>query len=335
MTLLRGGSWKCDGNASSSAWRLKSSGYGAYEDWGFRVALSAEGKNNPKNLTLEIADGVKMEFVYIKAGSFTMGGDNKTDSKWQGVDMPKRAVDITEGFYLGKYEVTQAQYQAVMKGNPSRSTKDPNCPVDNVPWADSLKFCENVSFKTKRDVRLPTEAEWEYAARAGSNAKWFFGNSPSKMNDYSWNKNNSGNKSHKVGLKKANPWGLHDIYGNVHERVADIYDKNYYARSPKANPTGPAQKIKTYFEYELDVKKAGTYEFSARVVTNKHSQILTVSVNESTSQMDIKLPFTLGDWKNSAPIKVTLKKGRNVLKISRFKPPQKGVAVKSFTLKPL
>ena len=89
-----------------------------------------------------------MEFVYIKPGSFIMGGDNKTDSKWQCVEVPKHPVQITKGFYLGKYEVTQAQFQAVMGNNPSRSTKGASLPADNISWADSLKFCETVSFKT-------------------------------------------------------------------------------------------------------------------------------------------------------------------------------------------
>ena len=118
------------------------------------------------------------------------------------------------------------------------------------------------------------------------------------------------------------------------ERVADTFDKNYYSKSPKKDPKGPQQQAKTYFEYEINAPKAGTYGLSALVVTNKHSQQLTVSVNES-EQTDINLPFTVGKWQNSKPVKVTLKKGMNILKVTRFRPPQKGVAVKSFTLKPL
>ena len=333
-TLLRGGSWKGDANANCSSWRLKSSGYGAYENWGFRVALDPQGTNNPKELTLEIAPGVKMDFVYIKPGSFTMGGDTKTDSKWFALDTPKHGVQITKGYYLGKYEVTQGQFQAIMGYNKSKSSKGPGFPADNISWDETLKFCDEVSFKTKRTVRLPTEAEWEYAARAGSSDKWFFGSNTAKLNDYAWNKANSGNKSHKVGQKKPNQWGLYDIYGNVVERVADVFDKNYYAKSPKKDPIGPTQGAKTVFQYEINAPASGTYNLTAKVVTNKHSQNMTVSVNDSDPE-SFTLPFTIGTWKDSSPVKVTLKKGKNIIRFSRIKPPQKGVAVKSFTLKPV
>lgn len=332
-TLLRGGSWKGDANANCSSWRLKSSGYGAYENWGFRVAVDPQGNNNPKEITLEIAPGVNMEFVYIKPGSFTMGGDTKTDSKWFAIDTPKHGVQITKGYYLGKYEVTQDQFEAIMGYNKSKSSKGPDFPADNISWDETLKFCDEVSFKTKRTVRLPTEAEWEYASRAGSSDKWFFGNNPAKLSDYAWNKDNSGNKSHKVGLKKPNQWGLYDIYGNVVERVADVFDKNYYAQSPKKDPVGPVQGAKTVFQYEIDAPASGTYALTAKVVTNKHSQKLTVSVNNSDPD-SFTLPFTLGSWQDSDPVNVTLKKGKNIIQFSRNEPPQKGVAVKSFTLKP-
>ena len=332
-TLLRGGSWKGDANANCSSWRLKSGGYGAYEDWGFRVAVDPQKGNNPKELTLEIAPGVKMEFVYIKPGSFTMGGDTKADSKWFALDTPKHGVQITKGFYLGKYEVTQGQFQAIMGYNKSKSSKGPDFPADNISWDETLKFCDEASFKTKRSLRLPTEAEWEYASRAGSSEKWFYGSSPVKMDDYGWNKSNSGKKSHKVGQKKPNQWGLYDIYGNVVERVADVFDKNYYAKSPKKDPIGPTQGAKTVFQYEVNATADGTYALTAKVVTNKHSQNMTVAVNESDPE-SFTLPFTVGAWKDSSPVKVTLKKGKNILRFSRNKPPQKGVAVKSFTLKP-
>ena len=242
------------------------------------------------------------------------------------------AVEDQSG-HLTPVEVTQEQFQAVMGSNPSRSTKDPKCPVDNVSWEASLKFCENASFASKREVRLPTEAEWEYAARAGSSSRWFFGSNPAKISDYAWGKANSGGKSHKVGQKKPNPFGLYDIYGNVVERVSDIYDKSYYAKSPKQDPTGPGQKLKTSFEYEINAPKSGSYSLTALVVTNKHSQKLTVAVNGGKQQ--INLPFTVGKWQNSTAVKVKLKQGKNTLHFYRDKPPQKGIAVKSFTLKPL
>ena len=119
-------------------------------------------------------------------------------------------------------------------------------------------------------------------------------------------KNNSGGKSHKVGQKKPNPWGLYDMYGNVVERVADIYDKNYYARSPKNDPQGPGQALNAQFEYEVNVRKDGEYFLTANVVTNNHSQIISLDVNDT--KVDLNLPFTVGDWQESKAVKINLKK---------------------------
>ena len=102
---------------------------------------------------------------------------------------------------MGKYEVTQAQFQSIMGSNPSRSTKSPDCPVDNVSEDDARKFCLTLSERTGLNSRLPTEAEWEYASRAGKSTKWFFGDDGSKIGDYAWFKGNAGGKSHPVGQR--------------------------------------------------------------------------------------------------------------------------------------
>ena len=247
--------------------------------------------------------------------------------------MPKHGVTLTRGFYLGKYEVTQAQYQAIMGSNPSRSTKAPNCPVDNVSWADALKFCADIAHKTGRDVRLPTEAEWEYASRGGRSTRWFFGNNPSRLGEYAWFKDNAGRKSHPVGQKKPNPWGLYDIYGNVCERIADTYARNYYAKSPKVDPIGPVQNRKSRFEYTVTVPRSGAYSLTAQVVTANYGQQLIVSANGAESESIMKMPFTVGEWQDCEPVTLTLKKGENILRFSRSNPPQYGLAVKSFSLK--
>jgi len=278
LTLLRGGAWRS--GPSTSADRLKSSGYGRYNNWGFRAAMSHAGGRAQREMKLDLGDGLKLEFVYIKPGTFTMGGDNKNDSKWTALNTPKHKVTITKGFYMGKYEVTQAQFQKIMGSNPSRASKDPNCPADNIAEGDALKFCENVASKTKRDVRLPTEAEWEYACRAGSKTKFFFGDSPSRYGDYAWFKDNDGGKSHPVGQKKPNPWGLYDIYGNVVERVSDRFAKDYYAKSPKEDPTGWRMGTKSHFEYNVTVPRAGKYSLTARVVTANYEQKIMVAAND-------------------------------------------------------
>jgi formylglycine-generating enzyme required for sulfatase activity len=132
--------------------------------------------------------------------------------------------------------------------NPSRSAKGTDCPVDGISHSDAVKFCELAATTTEQSIRLPTEAEWEYACRAGSSARWFFGDNPSVLGDYAWNKGNAGKKSHPVGKKKPNPWGLYDMYGNVCERIADVYATNFYAKSPKQDPFCSGQSDKSVFK---------------------------------------------------------------------------------------
>jgi len=334
-TVLRGGTWKGDANACTSGKRLLSGGYGKYENWGLRAAVSHSGNGAPPELTLDLGDGVSMELVYIKPGTFVMGGESKTDGRFQCVELPKHEVTLTEGFYLGKYEVTQAQYQAVMGSNPSRSTKGPDCPVDNVSEADALTFCGKLAEKTGLDVRLPTEAEWEHASRAGRDTTWFFGNDPSQIGEYAWFKDNAGAKSHPVGQKRPNPWGLYDIYGNVCERISDKYSRNYYSISPKVDPTGPSQGTKSRFEYKLIAPRSGKYSLTAQVVTANYDQRLNVSVNDAGSEIAMEMPFTVGNWQASKPVTLTLEEGENTLRFWRNQPPQYGLAIKDFTLTPV
>ena len=322
---------------NSSGERMKSAGYGRYDNWGFRAAMTppAGNSNPPKEIAVDLGNGVTMDFVYIKPGTFSMGGENAKDGRFEAVEVPKHKVTLTKGYYIGKYEVTQAQFEAVTGSNPSKTTKGPKFPANNISEEEALKFCEVASQKTGEIIRLPFEAEWEYAARAGTDTKYFFGNNDSKLGDYAWIKTNSKTKTHEVGLKKPSPWGLHDIYGNVAERVADRYDKNYYKQGDKVDPTGPALKKKSHLTYKIDVPKAGKYKVSAKVVTNNYSQHLMFKANGGSAETLI-LPFTLGDWKDSTqPITVDLKQGQNTLEVYRLMPPQAGITVKSFTLTPV
>ena len=334
LTVMRGGTWKGAPDACTSGGRMLSGGYGRYENWGLRAAITpAPGKVPAKELKLDLGDGVTMEFIYVKPGKFVMGGENEKEGRFACVEVPKHGVELTQGFYLGKYEVTQSQYMAAMGQNPSRSTKGANCPVDNVSEPDAQQFCIRLSEITNVEARLPTEAEWEYASRAGSSSKWFFGDDPSKIGDYAWYKDNAGAKSHPVGQKKPNPWGFYDIYGNACERIADKYHKAYYSESPAKDPTGPKQATKSLFEYTIVAPEAGQYTLSAQVVTVNYDQWLKVSANEG-SEVAMPMPFTEGEWQNSKPVTVTLVKGENTLRFWRDAPPQKGVAVKKFTLEP-
>ena len=334
QTILRGGTWKSPVAETTPGTRLLSGGYGRYDNWGLRVAVTPATDSPPAELTLDLGDGVKMELVYIKPGTFTMGGERTTDGRFQCVEVPHHPVTLTRGYYLGKYEVTQAQYQAIMGNNPSRSSKGPEFPVDNVGEQEAREFCDKLADKTGQEARLPTEAEWEFAARAGTDTKWFFGDDPAALGEYAWFEGNSGGKSHPVGQKKPNPWGLYDIHGNVCERISDVYARNYYAQGPKTDPTGPSQGDSSRFEYEITVPRAGSYSLTATVVTANYDQRINVAANESDTATTITMPFTLGKWQETEPVTVTLKEGVNILRFWRDNPPQQGVSIKSFTLKP-
>ncbi len=334
QTVLRGGTWKGDADACTSGKRLLSGGYGRYENWGLRAAVTPAGDKTPRELTLDLGDGVTMELVYIKPGTFVMGGQSETDGRFECVEVPKHEVKITRGFYLGKYEVTQAQYEAIMGSNPSRSTKRPDCPVDNVSEADALAFCAKLAEATGQEARLPTEAEWEHASRAGKDTKWFFGDDPYWLGEYAWFKDEAGGKSHPVGLKKPSPWGLYDIYGNVCERISDKYARNYYSISPKEDPTGPSQGTQSLMEFKVTAPRSGKYTLTAQVVTAQDNQRLNVAVGDADSEIVMEMPFTLGRWQESKPVTLTLEEGENTLRFWRNKPPQYGMAVKDFTLTP-
>ncbi len=333
LTILRGGAWRTD--VCQSGTRLLSGGYGAYNNWGFRAAVTCPANATPSELKLDLGNGVMMEFVYIRPGTFVMGGASEKDGRFECVELPKHEVKITKGFYLGKCEVTQAQYQLIMGSNPSGGAKSPDCPVDTVSEADAFSFCSKLSDHTGMDVRLPTEAEWEYACRAGSSTDWFFGDDPAAFGEYAWFQPNDAGMSHAVGQKKPNPWGLYDIYGNVWERVADTYARDYYAKSPKEDPTGPNQTIKSRFEYTFNAPRAGNYALTVRAVTNNYRQHLNFAVNEDASENVLELPFTLGSWQVSEAVEVQLKAGENTLRFWRDRPPQYGIAIKDFTLTPV
>jgi len=149
-------------------------------------------------------------------------------------------VTISQDFYLGKYEVTQEQWQAVMGHNPSHSDGCNRCPVEQVSWNDAINFCETVSGVTGYNIRLPSEAQWEYACRAGTTTEYHFGDDPGDLGDYAWHQANSGDMTHNVGEKLPNVWGLYDMHGNVWEWCNDWHRNNYYSESPSLDPIGPA-----------------------------------------------------------------------------------------------
>ena len=152
---------------------------------------------------------------------------------------------ITKPFYVGAQEVTQAQYQQVMGTNPSHF-QNAQHPVDSVSWEDAVRFCEKLSALAEEKTaghryRLPTEAEWEYACRAGHTTRFSCGESDSSLGDYAWHRENSGLSPHAVGQKRPNAWGLYDMHGNVWEWCADWYEDDADRKVlPADDPTGPA-----------------------------------------------------------------------------------------------
>jgi formylglycine-generating enzyme required for sulfatase activity len=198
------------------------------------VGAGGETKGPPKELAVDLGKGIHLEMLLIPAGEFMMGTPGY-------IGIEKHRVRITRPFYLGKYLVTQEQWEAVMGNNPSHF-KGPNNPVESISWNDCQQFLDKLNAKTHPGggkFRLPTEAQWEYACRAGSTTKYCFGDDESRSGKYAWYRENSGSRAHPVGEKKPNAWGLYDMHGNVWQWCADWFDNGYYAKSPVNDPTGP------------------------------------------------------------------------------------------------
>jgi hypothetical protein len=157
---------------------------------------------------------------------------------------PQHEVTLTKPFYMGKYEVTQKQYEKLMEENPSKFKDGPDAsqrPMESVKWEQAVAFCGKLSQITRRSVRLPTEAEWEYACRAGTTTRFSFGDDSKQFADYAWDKYSANHAAEPkpVGKKLPNPWGLHDMHGNVAEWCQDSYTGRYEA-GPAVDPRGPS-----------------------------------------------------------------------------------------------
>jgi formylglycine-generating enzyme required for sulfatase activity len=202
-----------------------------------------------EELALDLGNRVKIEFVWIPPGSFKMGSPDG-ERGLRDCEGPAHDVTLTKGLWMGKYEVTQEQYQQMTGRSPSKFKDDEN-PVEQVSWRDATRFCEVLTTKLGRTlplrwrgklktVRLPTEAEWEYACRAGTTTRFHTGDSETDLSNAGWDKGNSGGRTHPVGGKKPNAWGLYDMHGNVWEWCLDWFGADYYRHSPVTDPQGAA-----------------------------------------------------------------------------------------------
>jgi formylglycine-generating enzyme required for sulfatase activity len=216
------------------------------------------------------ASGVEM--VRIPAGRFRMGSDSG-----EADESPPHEVQL-DALLMDRCEVTQEQYGKLVRGNPSHF-KGPNRPVEQISWADAALYCnhrsraeglqpcyneENAKCNFEANgYRLPTEAEWEYACRAGSDDDYPFGPDPRGLAEYAWYGENAAKATHGVGQKKPNAWGLYDMLGNVAEWCNDVYQEDYYRQAPPQNPRGPA-------DGEKYVLRGGAWNQGARACRAAH-----------------------------------------------------------------
>jgi len=193
-----------------------------------------EARTSDRDSTAIFVNSIGVEFRRIPAGTFEMGSSAGEED-----EQPVHEVEITEPFYLGSGEVTQAQWETLMDENPSRF-QGPFRPVEGVSWNRVQEFIRRLNDKEDTDLyRLPTEAEWEYAARGGNQTRFYFGETRDSLGIHAWFSANSESRTHRTEQKKTNPFGLHDVYGNVWEWTRDAYDPLFYRRSARENPANP------------------------------------------------------------------------------------------------
>ncbi len=209
----------------------------------------------PKDLVLDLGRGVEMKLVLIPPGTFTMGSSNNEKDR-EDNEGPRREVTISRAFYMGVHEVTQEQYATLTGDMSNYFNRRPQNPAEQMSDKGVVAFLEAMSRRTGRLVRLPTEAEWEYACRAGTRTRFAFGEDEKDLDACAWHSGNSGGTTHPVGQKKPNAWGLYDMHGNVYEACGDRHESSY-AGAASCDPRGPNWGDKR-------IRRGGAYSSQAR-----------------------------------------------------------------------
>ena len=200
------------------------------------LIINGGGESEFKNRTFTV-NGVSFEMIAVEGGTFTMGATSEQGSDAYDDEKPAHQVTLSS-YYIGKTEVTQELWQAVMGSNPSKFSGT-NLPVEKVSWEDCQSFVIKLNELTGKNFRLPTEAEWEYAARGGNKSNGFKFSGGNNIAEVAWYSENGNKISHPVATKAPNELGIYDMSGNVWEWCSDWYSSSYYTSSSQTNPTGP------------------------------------------------------------------------------------------------
>jgi len=228
----------------------------------FCLLTRADGAADPE-ITVDLPGGATMAFVWIEPDTFTMGSTPELEEAlrikrlWRphfSIAQPAHAVTITRGFYLGKYEITQGQWESAMGTTPwsdkDQVMDDPACPASYLSWEDAHQLAQRLNAAAGDSLyRLPTEAEWEFACQAGTATTWSFGADASQLGDYAWFRGNAmdGDRGYArpVGTREPSPWGLYDMHGNLAEWVQDWHAP--YTEESQEDPQGPAVGVERVF----------------------------------------------------------------------------------------
>ena len=247
-----------EGQTASITGTLASNAVASSNTSGYSSGSSsmASGSNT---ISISVKDGISIDMVKVEAGTFMMGATSEMKDPYSD-EKPVHQVTLTNDYYMGKYEVTQALWQAVMGSNPSNFKGD-NLPVETVNWNDCQEFISKLNSLTGRKFRLPTEAEWEYAARGGKKSRGYQYSGSRKISDVAWYEGNSRSKTHPVGRKQANELGIYDMSGNVWEWCSDWYGS--YSSSSQTNPMGSDSGAKR-------VRRGGSWCYIARICRSSY-----------------------------------------------------------------